>query len=201
MVDMKEIITAQTGEMRKRIKQYAGPEVCIKVLAGSEKAVEFTNPVDYALWMKEAVDRLNALTDERARKQIMIACGRSCNTANHKETEEARERRSKYETEEEFLEDELNPPPGTGVRFERDGDVIYNYYTPRRYGDKSLRCYCFPTSTLPEGVNISPTYCQCSRAFVQKHWEDVLGRPVRVELGKTALSTGSDECQFIVHLK
>jgi len=200
MKEMKEIIAGQMKNMSGHIEQYAGLEVCARVLAGREKAAEFTNPVDYALWMKEAIDRLDAETDTGTRQQIMTACGRSCNIVNHKETEETKERRLKYKTEEEFLEDELNPPPGIGVRYERDGDVIYNYYTPRQYRG-GMRCYCFPTSTLPEGVNTSPTYCQCSRAFVEKHWEDVLGRPVRVELGETALSSDSDECKFIVHLK
>lgn len=200
MVDMKEIITAQTGEMRKRIEQYAGPEVCIKVLAGSEKAVKFTNPVDYALWMKEAIDRLDTLTDESTRQQIMRDCGHHCQSVFDKEMKEARERRLKYDTEEEFLDDELNPPPGTGVRFERDGDIIYNYYTPRKYGD-GMRCYCYLIGGLPEGAKASPTYCQCSRAWQEKYWEGALGRSVRVELGETAISSGSDECKFIVHLK
>ena len=112
--------------------------------------------------------------------------------------EEARERRSKFKTEEEFLKYKLNPPPGTGSRYERAGGIIYNYYTPRQEGT-GKRCYCYLIGGLPEGVTASPTFCQCSRAWIEKYWEGALGRSIRVELGKTAIS-GSDECQFIIHL-
>jgi hypothetical protein len=100
-------------------------------------------------------------------------------------------------TEEEYLE-KFVQPPGSGVRNERKGNDLIMYYTPGKYR-KGLRCYCSLVNMLPKGVNISPTYCQCARAFTQAHWEYVLGRPVKVELGKTAL-TGSDECKFIIHL-
>ena len=196
---MKEIIAGQMKEMRDQIEQYAGEEVLAEVFKDSEKAAASTNPVDNALWMKEAIDRLDALTDKETRGRIMSACGRHCNEVFRKETEEAKARRLKYENEEEFLKDELNPPPGTGVRFERDGDIIYNYYTPRKYGN-GMRCYCYLIGALPEGVTASPTFCQCSRAWQERYWEGALGRPVRVDLRETAISSGTDECKFIVHL-
>ena len=200
MEDWTKIIAGQMKEMRSRIEEYAGTEVCAKVLAGSEKAAESNDPVDNSLWMKEVIDQLDALTDEATRQQIMKACGCHCQSVFSKDMEEARERRSKYKTEEEFLKDELNPPPGTGVRFEREGDVIYNYYTPRKYGD-GMRCYCYLIGALPDDIKASRTYCHCSRAWQEKYWEGALGRPVRVELGETALTSDSDECKFIVHLK
>jgi predicted hydrocarbon binding protein len=56
-----------------------------------------------------------------------------------------------------------------------------------------------PLKSLPAGINASPSYCQCSRAFIQSQWEDCLGRPLEVEVGETAL-TGAEECKFIIHL-
>jgi hypothetical protein len=200
MVDMREIIAGQMEEMRNRITQYAGSDVAGEFFKDSEKAAESTSPVDNAIWMKGAIDRLDALTDEVTRRKIMGDCGRHCQSIFRKEMDEARERRLKYNTEEEFLEDELNPPPGTGVRFERDGDIIHNYYTPRQYGD-GMRCYCYLIGALPDDIKASPTYCQCSRAWQKNYWEGALGRPVRVELAETTISSDSDECHFIVYLK
>jgi hypothetical protein len=196
---MKEVIAGQMKEMMARIEQYAGAEVLAEVFKDSEKAAASSNPVDNALWMKEAVDRLDALTDLETRVKIMTACGKHCQSVFSKEMEEARARRLKCATEEEFLKDELNPPPGTGVRFEREGNVIYYYYTPRKYG-KGMRCYCYLIGALPEGMMASPTFCQCSRAWQERYWEGALGRPVRVELAETAISGETDECKFIVHL-
>jgi hypothetical protein len=152
--------------------------------------------------MKEVIDRLDVLTDKKTREKIMAACGRSCNTVNNKDTEELKEMRRLCATEEDFL-GKFIQPPGNGTRCERDGNTLIQYYTPHQYGvskyGKGIRCYCSLIGALPETTNASPTYCQCSRAFVQAHWEAVLGHPVRVELGPTAI-TGSDECKFIIHL-
>ena len=129
----------------------------------------------------------------------MTACGRFCNTVNSKYMEEMKDMRDLCATEEDFIEKFLIPPaPGNGARYERDGKTLIQYYTPGKY-KKGLRCYCSLINMLPKDVNASPTYCQCSRAFVQVHWEGVFGRPVKVELGETGI-TGSEECKFIIHL-
>jgi hypothetical protein len=34
---------------------------------------------------------------------------------------------------------------------------------------------------------------------MEKYWEGILGRPVKVELGDTAIS-GATECKFVIYL-
>jgi len=196
--DLVEMMAGPIGEIGHWIEHFAGAAVSRDVMHGSEKLLAAADPVKCALWVKEAIDRLDTLADKKTREQIMAACGRKCHSMNMKVTEEMKARRLAAASEEEFLAAVLEPKPDTGARFERDGEILIQYYTPRIYL-KDLRCYCSLMRGLPAGVNASPTYCQCSRAFVQEQWEVVLGRPVKVELGKTAIS-GSDECQFIIHL-
>ena len=50
-------------------------------------------------------------------------------------------------SEEEFLATVLEPRADTGARYERDGDTLIEYYTPRKYS-KGLRCYCGLMSRL-----------------------------------------------------
>jgi predicted transcriptional regulator YdeE len=199
--DITQMVAGPMGEIARRIEQFAGAEVSKKVMKGSDEIIAAEDPVKGALWMKEAIDRLDNLTDKKTRAKIMTACGRSCNTVNHKDTEEARQLRLLCASEEDFLT--MMEPPGNGVRYERDGNTLIQYYTPRKYGTqkygKGIRCYCSLVNALPDGVNASPTYCQCARAFTEQHWEYVLGRPVKVELGETAIM-GADECKFIIHL-
>ena len=197
MENMKEIIAGQMKEMRARIEEHAGPDVCAEFFRDSEKAAASTNPVDNALWMKEAIDRLDTSTDKKTRENIMTACGHACLTVNIKGMEASKEVRRKCATEEEFLNIELNAQPDI-TRFERNGEIINWYYTPRKIG-KGIHCFCPLLSMLPEGINVSLTYCQCSRAFVQAYWEGILGRPIKVELGETSI-TGAEECKFIIHL-
>ncbi|MBN1692466.1 MAG: GyrI-like domain-containing protein [Dehalococcoidales bacterium] len=195
--DITQMVSGPIDELAGRIKQFAGADVSKKVMQGKDEIIAAKDPAKGALWMKEALDRLDTLTDEQTRTQIMTACGRSCNTVNHKDTEEMKEMRRLCATEEDFIEKFIQTP-GNGSRCERDGNILIQYYTPGKY-KKGLRCYCSLINALPKGVNASPTYCQCSRSFVENHWSYVLNRPVTVELGETAI-TGADECKFIIHL-
>ena len=195
--DISKMVTGPLEELAGRIEQFAGTELSKKVMKGKDEIIASKDPVKGALWMKEAIDRLDALTDKDTRLQIMTACGRSCNAANHKDSEEARQLRLLCSSEEDFLA--MMEPPGNGVRYDRNGDTLVQYYTPGKFR-KGLRCYCSLVNGLPGGVNASPTYCQCARAFTEQHWGYVLGRPVKVELGETVI-TGSDECKFIINLK
>jgi len=196
---MAKKIAGQIEEIGGQIEQYLGAEARKKVMKGSNDILAAGDPVKGARWVKEAMDRLDTLTDKKTREQIMSACGRNCHSIHQKDTKELRDMRLNYSTEEEFLvECIMHTPSDVGTRFERDGNVLIQYYTPRQYG-KGMRCYCYLIGGLPAGETASPTYCQCSRGFVEKHWEYILGRPLKVELGETAI-TGAEECKFIIHL-
>jgi hypothetical protein len=127
----------------------------------------------------------------------MTACGHNCIAHNNRLAQAIRARRQKYPTEDAFLKAEAKKPV-KGTRLEFQGKTLIQYYTPHTYSTPR-RCFCGLMFGLPEGVNASPTYCQCSRGFVEKYWEGALGRPVRVEVKETAI-TGADECKFIIHL-
>jgi hypothetical protein len=186
----------QIREIGGNIARFAGAKVREEVMAGSEKAAA-SSPEKTALWVKEAIDKLSAKLPPEMREQIMTACGYNCLARNTRPLDTAKARRRKFPTEEAFLEAEIRRPPA-GMRFEREAKKLIQYYTPRVYG-RGMRCFCALMSKLPEGVTASPVYCLCSRGFVEKYWEGILGRPVRVELGAMAIS-GAGECKFIVHL-
>ncbi len=194
---MVKKIAGQIEEIGGRIEQFAGRDIRKKVMEGSDKVATSSDTKKVALWVKGAMDRLDATTDLAKREQIMLACGYNCIAINNRPMQMARARRQKYPTEEGFLTAEAQKPP-KGMRFERKGDVLIQYYTPRTFGG-GMRCYCSLMRGLPESVKASSTYCQCSRGFVQKYWEGILGRPAQVEVGDTAIS-GAKECKFIIHL-
>ncbi len=179
---------------------------CVEAIAGSEARAQFmqgfemlplSNPRKVALWVKEAINRLDELVDGSTRTQVMLECGYNCQRVNSRPMQSGRTRRRKYPDEESFLSAEMQNPP-RGMRFEREGNLLLQFYTPRTYGS-GIRCYCGLLRGLPADETVSRTYCQCSRGFVQKYWEGILGRPVQVELGETAIS-GAEECRFVIHL-
>jgi hypothetical protein len=180
-----------------QIEKFAGKKVREKVMKDSQAAVALTDPEKLALWVKDAMGRLDALTAPSRRKQIMTACGHECIAHNSRVLENGKKRRSKFATEEAFLAHEIKKP-SRGVRYEKTGDVLIQYYVPGSYR-KGLRCYCSLVQALPKGVTASPTYYLCALGFTEKYWEGVLGRPVRVEMGETAI-TGAEECRFTISL-
>jgi len=164
-----------------------------KVVEGIEQITATSSDSEIAEWYKGAMARLDALVDERTRNLIMQNCGYyGCASANRGYIEEAIARRKKYRSIDEFLEAEIQ---GGGIA--REGGTLYQTYTPRKSG---MRCYCSLVRSLPANETISPTYCQCAAGLVKKYWEDVLERPVRVELIHSSMS-GAQECKFAIYLQ
>ena len=185
-------------EIGGHIEEIAGSKIREKVMAGSENIARSSDREKIALWVKEAIDRLDACTTPEKCSQIMTACGHACIARAKGLANGIKHRRQKHTTEEAFLKAEIKKPV-KGIRLELLGNTLIQYYTPRTYSTPR-RCFCGLMNTLPEGANTSPTYCHCSRGFVEKYWEGALGRPVKVEVKETCM-TGAKECKFIIHLK
>jgi len=184
-------------EFGGQVARFAGQDVRERVMAGSEALTTKTKTEQISLWMNQAIERLDGAVDAETRKRIMEACGTNCSRVNQRVIDRARARRMKYQSEDEFLAAEQRKPQA-GTRLEREGNVLYQTYTPQSYSHP-MRCFCGLMRALPDAVQASPTYCLCSLAFVRTFWEGVLGRPVGVEVLETALS-GSSECRFRISL-
>ncbi len=194
---MANRIAGQINEIGRNVEDLAGYELRLKVMQGSEKIISSSNPAKVATWVKQAMDRLDALVDAPTRRKIMVNCGYNCILINQRPLEDARARRLRFASEEAFLEAEVRKPP-RGMRFERRGNLLTQYYIPQSFGS-GMRCYCSLLRGLPAGQTASLTFCQCSLGFVQRYWEGLLEREVRVDLLESAVS-GAGECKFVVHL-
>ncbi len=183
--------------MENCIEQTAGKAIAAKVMEGSEAITEKTDKTKIAHWVKSAVERLDALVDEKSRVQIMQNCGYNCAKKNSRVIERAVARRKKFSNLDAFLEAELKSPQ-KGTRLELEGKVLYQFYTPQAF-TRPMRCYCGLFRGLPNDETVSKTYCNCSKGFVEKYWETVLQKPVRVDLLQSAIS-GAKECKFAIHL-
>ncbi|MFB0504989.1 MAG: DUF6144 family protein [Candidatus Bathyarchaeia archaeon] len=179
--------------LENSIKQFAGEEVMKKTMEGSEGIFEKTDAEKKARWMKGAMEKLDKLIDEGTKFKIMENCGYNCAKINKRAIEEAVARRRRFKTADEFMEAEQKKPT-KGTRLVREGNVLYQYYTPQSYG---VRCYCEMVAAA-EG-EISPTYCHCSKGFVEKLWEAVLEKSVDVEFIQSVIS-GANECKFTIHI-
>lgn len=182
-------------EIGRIVGQAAGEEVKKKIMEGSEGTAD-ASPEEVAQWLKNAIEKLDTLVDEKTRTKIMETCGFNCAEMNKSHIERAQAKREKFKTLEEFFEaEEKNPSQGT--RLVREGDVVYQYYDPR--SSFNVRCFCSIWRGLPDDENVSLTWCHCSKGFVMKLWEAYLGNPARVEVLESSVS-GAKECKFAIYL-
>lgn len=185
----------QIPELAQQLEKLAGEEIAARVMAGSERITTTAKPEKAALWLKEAIDRLESLVDPATREQVLLSCGEHCALIHHAGSK-ASARRRKFATLEAFLAAEQEHPPFGSRLVWSGGNEVQQFYIPRTI-KRPVRCYCGLLRRLPEDVNVSPTYCDCSRGFVQHIWQAIVGRPVQVELVGSCAS-GAAECQFVI---
>lgn len=185
------------AELGLCVKRIAGEEVEEKVMEGSERLGPDSCPGEFAEWVVTAIERLDDLVDEERRIQIMNSCGYNCSLEYQEVIQAAKERYGRHSSLDEFLESEQgNPFPG--MRMRREGGVLYIIYEPSSF-ETPMRCYCNLLRKLPSDAQMSLTYCRCSEGFIKSYWEEILGRPVRVEILESVIS-GGKACRFAVRL-
>jgi hypothetical protein len=195
---MTETDVDMIKELGKTVERIAGKTVSKKVMQGSEHLTKSSTKENIALWVRDAIGRLDSTVDKETQIQIMENCGRNCASINKRVIESAKKRRKKFKDLDTFLEAEQRKPM-KGTKLSKDGDILYQYYTPHAF-TPPMRCYCSLLRGLPKDTTISLTYCHCSKAFVQRLWENVLEQPVKVELLQSVVS-GDSECKFAIYLR
>jgi len=177
------------------VNRVSGKETCKKVMEGKDQLKTGSSKEKIAIFVKNVMEKLDKYVNPDDRLKIMESCGRNCAIINKNVIERAKKRRNNHKTIDEFLEAEQKKPmPGT--RLERKDNNLFQYYTPKVF-TRPMRCYCSLLRGLPESEKISKTYCHCSKAFVKKFWEEVLEKPVKVELLQSVV-TGDSECKFSI---
>ncbi len=189
--------TGPLKEFERTIGKIAGEKAKRGITEGIGEISNSSKPEKVALWVKGAMEKMDETLDEETRTTIMVTLGRNCAEINKRPITAAAKRRGEYDSIDDFLKaEEKNPPKGT--RLKRKGDTLHYYYTPSSFRE-GLRCYCSLLRGLPQDQTAPITYCNCSKGFVEKYWETVLERKVKVELMQSTIS-GAKECKFTIHL-
>ena len=136
-------------------------------------------------WLTALLAGLDERVDEETRSRLLEACGKAC-ARRHKSIEIAKSIRQESKNIDEFLE-ELNQQKNYWCgKWVREGDVIYSV---------CHECGC--PLVLAGLVELSPTFCDCSRGWVRAVFEAALGKPVEVELTQ-AIGRGDKVCKFVI---
>lgn len=184
-------------EFQETLGRYVDEETKNKILEGIEALSESSKLTEVAEWIKQTMTKMDELLDDETKEKVMVSCGYNCARINSGPIDSAVKRRKKHSSLEDFLQSEIKKSP-RGMKLEKHGNTLYFYYTPLAYGE-GMRCYCSLVKELPLDETISETYCKCSKGFVERYWEAVLEKPVKVQVIETAIS-GSTLCKFAVEV-
>ena len=177
------------------IREHVPSDVAEEILDGYETQDE-EKAEALSSWLKSVMERIDKLLDEPKRTEIMKSMGNECAEMNReKHVDPVIAKRMSFASLDEYLGHEESNPQA-GYRIERDGQAVYVHYDPSAL---NTRCYCQVWRGLPEKEDASITWCHCSRGFIERLWEGILGETPRVDLLCSTLS-GADECVFAVYL-
>ncbi len=217
------------SKLSNSLQRIAGEEIRKRVLRGSEKLTSGSSQKEIIDWTKKAMERLDALVDEKNRKEVMSGC--ACRYPEndlhdirktygetgdidlaHKMLQEKfisflkNSLRLKGEHVEEILK------RGWGSAGIKEGNTIIatkipksNYlveYLKETDPEKKRGLYCHCPrirASIQSKTKVSPTYCYCGAGFYKGIWEYVLKQTVKVEVLESLL-LGGDVCRIAIHL-
>jgi len=200
-----------------------------RILAGGELLEQSSPTLDKAAWTCGMFTRLEEVTDEKTRQEILTGC------ACHYPKEELDDARGIFlETGdvdqvidllqakfEDFLLEDLELDEelvgeiitrGWGLAGIREGKQIIATKIPKsgyleEYFEtedplekRKLYCHCPRVrENVGEEPQLPDTYCYCGAGFYQGIWETVLREPVQVEVLESVME-GGDVCKIAIHL-
>jgi hypothetical protein len=150
------------------------------------------------LWLKNLLDNMDSMLDEKTKIELMNACGRSCYNGAFGV---ASEKKVPPEYAEGFLNTLKNQ--GAEIQDTPNSTIVYygwqgNHQNPMTgLVLKDGYCMCEFVESIPKGL--SPTYCNCSAGYVGEMFKRYLGKPVKVTVISSLISGGS-ECRFKIEI-
>jgi len=200
-----------------------------RILSGGEQLDMESASQNKIIWSCEMLERLEEVSDQKTRQEIMTGCACHYPKANLADAREIYQEtgnvdqvidllQAKFES---FLRDVLELDQelvleiisrGWGLAGVRQGDRIIatkipksgylaDYFQSEDPDEKrKLYCHC---PRVRDGVGEDPQlpreYCYCGAGFYQGIWETVLQEPIQVEVLESVMD-GGDVCKIAVQL-
>lgn len=196
----------------RSIDHFAGETVRKEVMEASGKLRSGSNPSQKAEWIKNAMEKLEALVGEETMKNIMIA---TCpHTFPKGRIQKLRRQYKKLSNIDKLLEIMRNDYSWKGTSYYdhpiRKGNIIYMTkvpYNPQVHENADTKqekqlayCHCpWIRAAITAHEKVSPFFCYCAASWDKQLWEGILEKEVKAELVKCLLK-GDDCCIHAFHL-
>ena len=229
MTESTDFDRAWMDKFRTHLDETFGEEIHEMVIQGGEALSAESSRLEVIEWTRQAMERLDSLVDEKASRSVLSACACQYPKANLQEmksvyaaTKDIDRVHSMFQDQfESFLRDTIRVSEkmlaevvdrGLGSAGIKRGNTIISTKIPKsghlieymNETDPEIRrqyyCHCPRVrEAVKDNLMISSTYCYCGAGFYKGIWEEILQRPVEVEVLETVLS-GSEVCKIAIHL-
>jgi len=211
------------------MERAAVPGIREKIMEGSEGLSDSADRNEVVVWSKHAMAVLDEYVEAEKRVEIMTGCACQYPKSElqqikqeYKETEDIdlviellQEKfvsflKNGLKLDENIIEEILQNKWGPAghregnriiaTKIPKSGHILEYFKETDPVKKRAIYCHCPRIrNSLKMDVKISPTYCYCGAGYYKGIWEEILQRPVRVELLKSVLKD-DDVCSIAVHL-
>lgn len=220
---------AWQAKFARGLEKVAGTEICDLVMEGSETLSTQSDPLDVIQWTRCAMDCLIQHVDEAELVTIMTGCACQYPISDlqdvRREYEASQDVRSAHRMLqmkfEHFLEETLALDKdlvteimdrGWGLAGVIQGETIIATKIPKsgylvEYleetdPEKKRQIYCHcprVRKALALSQTLPSSYCYCGAGFYKGIWEEIVHKPVGVEVLESVLS-GGEVCRVAIHV-
>ncbi len=189
-------------KLKKNLEGFIDETERRKLLKGSE-GIGKADPKEKAAWVKTIMEKFDKLIpDEKDRWKIMKECSCSCQDESMADYKAEYDKHKDIDKLIEYLHGKAFL-----IKPVREGNIIYitkapafpEEYKKAKTQEEKRYYFCHCDYARAADSDLSPTYCYCGAGWCQRIWEDILGRPVKIEIVESVLQ-GGDVCKFAVHI-
>jgi len=216
-------------KLSNRLDIIVGERTRRKVMEGSEALSTHSSPQEVITWTKAAMRRMDSLIDEEKRRESMTGCACNYPKADlqrirqeyeatgdinlvHQRLQEQFEvlLRDSLKVDDALAEVIINRGWGSAgvikgnkiiaTKIPKSGNLIEYMRETDPEIKRQYYCHCPRVrDILKTSETLSPTYCYCGAGYYKGIWEEILQKPVEVEVLQTVLN-GDEVCRFAIHL-
>lgn len=189
-------------KLKKNLKDFIDEAERKKLLKGSEE-IDKADPKEKAAWVKKVMEKFDRLIpDEKDRWKIMKECSCSCQDTSMADYKAEYEKHRDIDKLIDYLHGKA-----FSIKPVREGNIIYitkapafpEEYKKAKTQEERRYYFCHCEYARAADSDLSPTYCYCGAGWCQRIWEEILGRPVKIEIVESVLQ-GGKVCKFAVHI-
>lgn len=211
------------------LESVVGEEMRNTIMKGSQELSDVSDRRDIIEWSRRAMERLDEFVDKNKRIEIMTGCACEYPKSELQEIRKTYEETKDIDLVHYMLQEKFVFFLKNGLKLDNDmiGEILNRGWglAGMKQGNKiiatkipksgylleymketdptkkrTLYCHCPRIrDAMKTDIAISPTYCYCGAGFYKSIWEEILQKPVSVEVLETVIK-GDDVCKIAISL-